>query len=107
MSQPFSGKLALGKLMLSDLMQNKLRWVLAFLVLGSAFAVVQLAYQNRQMTAELDSLREQHDALGIEWRHLMLEESALAEHSRVGQIAAQQLQMVRPSVQQETLVEVR
>lgn len=102
MSQPL-----LGRLMLQDLMQQKLRWMLAFIMLFSAFAVVHLAYQNRQLTAELDSLKEQRDALGIEWRHLMLEERALAEHSRVGQIAAQQLNMIRPSVQQKTLVDVR
>lgn len=97
----------LGRLMLRDAMNHKLRWLLGLAVLASAFSVVLLAYENRLLTAELDNLREQHDDLGIERRHLMLEESALAEHSRIGQIATNQLEMVRPSVQQKTLVDVR
>ena len=73
----------------------------------SAFVVVQLAYENRQMTSDLDSLREQRDELAIERRHLMLEESALAEHSRVNWVAKQTLDMERPSIVDKTLVDVK
>ncbi len=102
MSQP-----QLGRLILQDLKHAKLRWFLAIALMGSAFFVVQMAYENRQLTAQLEELKEQGDALNVEWRHLMLEEAALAEHSRVSQIASKELEMVRPSLQEQTLVDVR
>lgn len=102
MSQPM-----LARLMFQDLSQNKLRLMMVLAVMASALWVVELAYENRQLTAELDELKEQSDALNIEWRHLMLEEGALAEHSRIGRIAARELNMVRPSVERKTLVDVQ
>ncbi|MCM2678772.1 cell division protein FtsL [Echinimonas agarilytica] len=102
MSQPL-----LVRLMLRDVLKHKVRWTLAIAVMFSAFGVVQLAYDNRQLTADADALREQRDRLEIEWRHLMLEESALAEHSRVSRIATKQYSMVRPSRKANTLVDVQ
>ncbi|GGA74350.1 cell division protein FtsL [Neiella marina] len=97
----------LVKVMLRDVLRYKLRWTLGIAVLASAFAVVQLAYDNRQLTAQLDELKQQRDHLDIEWRHLRLEEGALAEHSRISRKATKQLGMVRPSRANQTLVEVR
>lgn len=97
----------LMQLMLRDMLRYKLRWALAVAVLVSAFVVVRLAYDNRQLTAQYDELKQQRDELDIEWRHLRLEESALAEHSRISRKASKQLGMVRPSRANETLVEVR
>ncbi len=102
MSQP-----RIGQIILQDLFRVKLRGLLAIAVLVSAFAVVQFAYEGRQLTASLDQLREHGDSLNVEWRHLMLEEASLAEHTRVNQVATQQLNMVRPSVKDKNVVEVR
>ena len=42
--------------------------------------------------------------LDIEWRHLLLEQNALAEHSRVSDIAREKLNMARPAPLSEKLV---
>ncbi|MBW8189528.1 cell division protein FtsL [Neiella marina] len=96
----------LMRLMLRDMMRYKLRWCMAIAVLTSAFVVVRLAYDNRQLTAQFDELKQQRDELDIEWRHLRLEEGALAEHSHISRKATKQLGMVRPSRSANTLVEV-
>ena len=84
------------------------KW-LAFLLLaciGSALAVVHFAHLNRQMTIAQDQLYQQRDQLDIEWRNLLLEQRALAEHSRVEDIARNRLQMVRPAGERDITVTV-
>ena len=41
----------------------------------------------------------------MEWRNLLVEQRALSEHSRVEEIATMQLQMVRPTGQQDKVVD--
>ncbi|WP_166836708.1 cell division protein FtsL [Rheinheimera pleomorphica] len=72
----------------------------------SALVVVHFAHLNRQLTIAQDGLYQQRDQLDIEWRNLILEQRALAEHSRVEEIARNKLQMVRPAAEQDIAVTV-
>lgn len=77
---------------------------LLFLNVATAFAVVHWAQLNRQMVIQQDVLLQQRDDIDLRWRHLLLEQRALAEHSRVEQIAREKLGMSRPSTEEEVVV---
>lgn len=77
--------------------QRKLVLLLLLACVLTALAVVQMAHLNRQLTIQQDQNYQQRDQLDTEWRNLLLEQRALAEHSRVEEIARRQLQMDRPS----------
>lgn len=77
--------------------QRKLVLLLLLACVLTALAVVQMAHLNRQLTIQQDQNYQQRDQLDTEWRNLLLEQRALAEHSRVEEIARRQLNMERPS----------
>jgi cell division protein FtsL len=64
--------------------------------LASALGVVYVKHQNRKAFAELTQLREERDALEVEWGQLQLEQSAWATHPRIEQAARDQLGMAPP-----------
>ncbi len=81
--------------------------LLAVLVAGtvvSALGVVWVKHQNRKAFAELSALRDEHDALEVEWDKLLLEQSAWATTPRIEQVAAEQLSMTVPSADQTVVV---
>jgi len=94
----------LNKLIMQDIGNHKLLMVVLLMLILSAMAVVEFTHQNRQLTIEQDKLFQQRDALEMEWRNLLVEQRALSEHSRVEELAQQQLQMVRPMGQQDIVV---
>ncbi|MCT6698413.1 MULTISPECIES: cell division protein FtsL [unclassified Rheinheimera] len=94
----------LNKLIVQDIANHKLVLVMLVLCIGSALAVVEFTHLNRQLTINQDKLFQQRDALEMEWRNLLVEQRALSEHSRVEELAQQQLQMVRPLGQQDIVV---
>lgn len=94
----------LNRLILQDIFDHKLVLVMLALCMGSALAVVEFTHLNRQLTINQDKLFQQRDALEMEWRNLLVEQRALSEHSRVEELAQQQLQMVRPMGQQDIVV---
>lgn len=69
---------------------------LLVLVLISAFAVVMGTYQSRVRYAQLESMRQQSQALEEQWGRLLLEESAFSSPARVERLARDQLQMTEP-----------
>ncbi|HCU67415.1 MAG TPA: cell division protein FtsL [Rheinheimera sp.] len=95
----------LNKLIVQDIANHKLVLVMLVLCIGSALAVVEFTHLNRQLTINQDKLFQQRDALEMEWRNLLVEQRALSEHSRVEELAQQQLQMVRPLGQQDIVVD--
>ncbi|MGM0525301.1 MAG: cell division protein FtsL [Pseudomonadota bacterium] len=95
---------ALPIMLLQDLRRYKWVMLLTLLVVGTALTVIYIAHQNRQLTAERDQLLSDRDLLDREWRHLVIEQNSLTEHSRVERIAAQQLDMVEVSSEREVLV---
>lgn len=95
---------ALPIMLLQDL--RRFKWVIALtlLVVATALSVIYIAHQNRQLTAERDQLLSDRDQLDREWRHLVIEQNSLTEHSRVERIAQQQLGMIDVTGEREVLV---
>lgn len=97
----------LVKIILSDLLRHPLQLFLFFLVISSAAAVVLSSHENRQRSIVLEQLMQERDRLDIEWRHLVLEQSALTEHNRIETLVKKQLNMHRPSPDEEVVVRIR
>lgn len=72
------------------------QFLLVSMVLISAFAVLFNNYQSRQLFHELQVLQEQLGVLQVEWRQLLVEESAFSSHSLVEKTAREQLNMKVP-----------
>ncbi|MBR7629027.1 MAG: cell division protein FtsL [Aeromonas popoffii] len=94
----------LAREILGDLWRHKLQVVLAVAVLITAFAVILVTNMTRGMTAQQNDLMAEEDRLNIEWRHLLLEQGTLAEHSRVASLAMDKLHMARPLVTTEKVI---
>jgi cell division protein FtsL len=94
-------------LMTADLGQNLLKLVLFIAVITSAIAVVLSAHHNRQLSIEHEQLIQEKDVLDVEWRHLVIEQSALTEHNRIEQLVSEKLNMRRPGPEDEVLVRGR
>ena len=73
-------------------------------IIGSAMTTIVVTNETRLLTITLNQLQDERDKFDIEWRHLLLEQNALAEHSRVSDIAKSKLQMARPSPLKEKII---
>ena len=91
-------------LMTADLGRNLLKLVLFIAVIASAIAVVLSAHHNRQLSIAHEQLIQEKDFLDVEWRHLVIEQSALTEHNRIEQLVSEKLNMRRPGPDYEVLV---
>lgn len=100
-----ASRLNLCALIFQDIKHHPWLVLCAVMVLLSSLAVVYSAHLNREQVSQLDSLRQQYDKLDVQWRNLILEESALDEHSRIAHIATTQLGMHRPEATDEIRVE--
>ncbi|GAB2907808.1 cell division protein FtsL [Rheinheimera gaetbuli] len=98
--------ISLHRLIARDWRAGKWQALLLLACIVSALTVVHFAHLNRQTTIAQDVLYQQRDQLDIEWRNLLLEQRALAEHSRVEDIARNKLQMVRPAGERDIAVTV-
>lgn len=96
----------LGQEIVRDLWQQKWVLFLLILVVASALSVVFMSHTNRNQVSMLETMREERDQLDIEWRHLILEQNALTEHSHIESVAQEQLNMTRPGVNDEVIVTV-
>jgi cell division protein FtsL len=91
----------------TDLGRHLFLIVLYLSVIGSALAVVVTTHNNRQLLITHEQLIQEKDALDIEWRHLIIEETALTEHNRIERFVAEKLNMRRPTQADEKLVRVK
>lgn len=89
---------------LADLARHPFTLTLGVATILSAFAVVLAAHHSRLLNIDLERQLAKRDQLEIEWRHLLLEQNALGEHSRVSRLAEQQLQMRQPGATDERIV---
>ncbi len=82
------------------------RWnlILLIFIFISAMGVVMITHNTRQAIYEKDIALENREALGEQWRNLILEETALAEHSRVHKTATDELDMTRPKAENEEVI---
>ncbi|HEY5718489.1 MAG TPA: cell division protein FtsL [Motiliproteus sp.] len=71
--------------------------VLALMVVMSALAVINSAYHHRQRFNEFQQQLQARDRLQVEWGQLLLEQSALAAHSRIERAVTQKLDMYVPA----------
>lgn len=69
---------------------------LGILTLVSALATVILSYQNRILYRSWQAELRQTEALEVEWRQLLLEESAWLGHARIEKLARNPLDMILP-----------
>ncbi len=98
-------QIRLSRLILTDLGGHKIILFLLICCVLSALAVIEVTHQTRQLSITQDKVFKERDALEMEWRNLLVEQRALSEHSRVEEIATMQLQMVRPTGQQDIVVD--
>ena len=94
-------------LILTELARHPLRILLFMAVVGSAASVILSTHYNRQMSIAVESLMQEKDQLDVEWRHLILEQSALTEHNRIENLVKAQLNMSRPSPEDEVVVRLK
>lgn len=87
-----------------DLGRHKFQVLLALAILASAMTTIVVTNETRLLTITLNQLLDERDKLDIEWRHLLLEQNALSEHSRVSDIARGKLEMARPSPLKEQII---
>jgi cell division protein FtsL len=92
---------------LSDLARHPVRVLLFLAVMLSAAAVILSAHHNRQMAIALEQLMQKKDYLDVEWRNLVLEQSALTEHNRIETMVKKQLDMHRPAPDEEVVVRIK
>ena len=94
-------------IIVSDLTRNKLRVLLYLAVIVSAMAVILGSHHNRQQVIALEDLMEEKDQLDVEWRNLVLEQRALTEHNRIETLVEKQLDMYRPTADDEIVVKLK
>ena len=96
----------LSQIILGDLMHYKLVLLMGVMVVMSALGIVYMSHTQRNLVAQVEQLRMEQDQLDVEWRHLILEQNALSEHSRIQEQAREQLKMHRPGPNDEVIVEL-
>jgi cell division protein FtsL len=91
----------------ADLTRHPVRVLLFLALLVSAGLVILSAHHNRQMSIAIERLMQDKDMLDVEWRHLILEQSALTEHNRIEALVTSQLNMHRPLPSEEVVVRIK
>ncbi len=99
-------RISLVDIMLTDLTRNFMRVLLFLAVMGTAYGVVLSAQHNRQLSIAVEALMQEQDRLDVEWRHLVLEQSALTEHNRIETLVNKKLNMKRPDADSEIVVKI-
>ncbi len=94
-------------LIYSELARHSIRVLLFLMVLISAIAVIMSVHLNRQMSIQLEALMQEQDKLDVEWRNLILEQGTLTEHNRIETLVKKQLDMHRPSPEEEVVVRLK
>jgi len=71
--------------------------VLLAMMILSALAVIYSAYYHRQLFNDYQQQLQGRDRLQVEWGQLLLEQSALAAHSRIERAVTKKLDMYVPA----------
>lgn len=74
-------------------------------VMASAFGVIQVSHQCRNLYSELSALQRTENRLQVEWGQYLLEQSALASLNRVEKTAIDELGMRVPDFDELIMVE--
>ncbi|MFY8273933.1 cell division protein FtsL [Pseudoalteromonas sp. SSDWG2] len=89
------------------LFDHKITLGLLFSILVTAFAIVQVTHLSRAKLIAQDKLLQERDELDLNWRYLLVEEEFYSQHARIEQIATEQLNMKRPTSEDEEVVIVQ
>ena len=100
-----NSKMALPLDIWQDIQRHIFIYLLLLMVVISAFSVIYFTHLNRQTTSSLEVLLTERDELDIEWRNLLLEQNSLAEHSTIESKARKILQMKRPNITSEIIIQ--
>lgn len=76
---------------------GRLSLVLAVALMLSALSLVTARFQSRQLFVVSDRLDDLSRQLDTDWRRLQLERAELARHSRIDDVARNELNMVSGS----------
>ncbi|WP_268406349.1 cell division protein FtsL [Alteromonas sp. a30] len=97
----------LVRIIATDVARHPVRVLLFLVVLASAIGVILATHHNRQLSIEKEQLMAERDRLDVEWRNLVLEQSALTEHTRIESRVQKQLGMYRPTPVEEVVVRLK
>lgn len=98
----------LAKIIVTDLFTvGRFPLFMLILIFASAMGVVFTTHHSREAIYEKNTMLLNRDQLANEWRNLILEETALAEHSRVQAMAKQELEMRRPDADKEVIINLQ
>ncbi|WP_413285839.1 cell division protein FtsL [Vibrio sp. MA40-2] len=98
-------KPSLTKLIGKDIITvGPIPFILLIIIFAMAMGIVFNTHQTRQSISAKDQAYEERERLDNEWRNLILEENALAEHSRVQEMAIDDLEMKRPDADKEVVI---
>jgi len=78
--------------------------ILTLCILVSAFTLIIVSHEQRQLFAELEKLQQQRDELDVEWRRLRLEQRVMADYSRLEKLAHKKLGMQNLDLKSERIV---
>jgi cell division protein FtsL len=65
-------------------------------LVSSAVAAVYAKHESRKLFAAFSALIDERDRLDSDWSRLQMEQSAVSTHSRVEQLAREQMRMRNP-----------
>lgn len=82
----------------------KLNIVLVLILIASALSVVTSQHKARSLFVALENEQEMARQLEVKWGQLQLEQSTLAMHERVEQIAREKLNMKVPTASRVQIV---
>ncbi len=86
---------------------TRLNLILFFALIFSSLGLVDAQHQARKLYIELEHLNQTEKQYNQEYGQLQLEQSTWAMHSRIEQIATQQLQMQVPDAKRIQVVSLQ
>ncbi|MGX9416967.1 cell division protein FtsL [Vibrio sp. RC27] len=99
-------KYNLAKIIAHDLLTvGRIPLLLTVVIFISAMSVVFVTHQTRGVISAKEQEMVKRENLDNEWRNLLLEETALSEHSRVEVLAEKELEMKRPEPDKEVIID--
>ena len=78
--------------------------MLIIAVVLSALSVIYVKHQTRKHFALLQEMQHARDSMQIEWGQLLLEEGSLSSVDQLLSTAEQELQLVKPTLEQTVFV---
>ncbi len=86
---------------------TRLNFILFFALMFSSLGLVNAQHKARKLYIELEQLNQAEKQYNLEYGQWQLEQSTWAMHSRIEQIAAQQLQMQVPDAKRIQIVSLK